>query len=293
MTKNKVIAFQPKERMIQKALLYVNDSEQFLNEIDTAVPLLLKVFKRAGAEFKDEIIFLLGGVAQNQVIWPLYEIMTDTGENEVTRHSAASQISVTAAFLEDTADLTEKLLMDIEGPDPVLRRLAAFAVGWEKNEKAAIPLIGLMYDDDPDIQKTAVNALANLRDGRLLKILLDRLEHGPQEQKRAILFNLWRFSDRREEVIQVYLKHLDHKNESLRFVTLAVFDSITEAKDYIPIYRRCLRDPYARVRELALKRLTALSVERLTDLRDRIKELSADPDRAVKKAATALINKLK
>ncbi len=165
--------------MLQKALLYINDIELFLNEIDLAVPLLIKVLKLADTDLKDEIIFLLGSVARKKVLWPLYEMMADPDEKENTRHSAAIQISVTAAFLEDTDDLTEKLLADMEREDPILRRLAAFAVGWEGNDKAAIPLRCLLYDDDPDLQQTAVNALSNLKGSRLSNILLDRFEHGP------------------------------------------------------------------------------------------------------------------
>lgn len=63
-------------------------------------------------------------------------------------------------------------------------------MGWEGNTQAAIPLIELLYDSDIRVQQTAVNALSNLRDDRILSLMLERLEHGPLEQKRCILFNL-------------------------------------------------------------------------------------------------------
>jgi hypothetical protein len=34
-----------------------------------------------------------------------------------------------------------------------------------------------------------VNTIANLRDDRILSLMLERLEHGPMEQKRCILLN--------------------------------------------------------------------------------------------------------
>ncbi|RKX20378.1 MAG: hypothetical protein DRP51_05815 [Candidatus Zixiibacteriota bacterium] len=169
MKKNKIVTIQTRAREIQKSILYINNIDLFLNEIDSAVPLLIKVLKVADTDLKDEIIFLLGGIARKKVIWLLYEIMVDTGENKNTRHSAAIQISVTAAFIKDTNDLTEKLLADIKSSDPLLRCLAAFAVGWERNDKAAIPLLDLMQDDDLDIQQIAANALVNLKGSSLLK----------------------------------------------------------------------------------------------------------------------------
>jgi hypothetical protein len=66
-------------------------------------------------------------------------------------------------------------------------------LGWEGNTQVVIPLIELLYDPDINVQQTAVSALSNLRNDRITGLMLERLEHGPLEQKRSIFFNLWRF----------------------------------------------------------------------------------------------------
>lgn len=147
---------------LQKTLGYINDIELFLNEVDTAVPLLIGVYKKADADLKDEIIFLLGTFAHRTVSMWLYTVMTDHGEKESARRSAALQISVTAALMDNTEDLPEKLLADLESPDPVLRRLVVLALGCEGNHRAVTCLAACKKDSDPLIRKNAVAALFNI-----------------------------------------------------------------------------------------------------------------------------------
>ncbi|HUU80073.1 MAG TPA: HEAT repeat domain-containing protein [Acidobacteriota bacterium] len=169
---------------------------------------------------------------------------------------------------------------------------AAFALGWQGNGQAAIPLIELLYDSDIDVQQTAVNALSNLRDDRVLSLMLERLEHGPLEQKRCILFNLWRFYSKQKEVIPVYLKYLDHQDVNLRLDALVLLGLITETREYIPVYRNCLRDEDPYVRALALKRLGELSRQDLLKLKEEIKPMLSDPHMKVKQAALNILKKL-
>ncbi len=141
---------------------YINNIELFLNAADTAVPLLIEVFKKADADLKDEIIFLLGAFAHRPVSVWLYTVMADPGETESARHSAAIQLSVTAALMENTDDLIERLLIDLENPDPVLRRLAVLALGWEGNRRAITGLTECKKDNDPVIRQSAAAALFNI-----------------------------------------------------------------------------------------------------------------------------------
>jgi len=152
----------PGERNLQKMLRYINDIELFLNEADTAVPLLIDVYKKANADLKDEIIILLGASAHRPVSAWLYAVMTDPGEKESARHSAALQISVTAALMENAEALSEKLLADLDNPDPALRRLAVLALGWEGNHRAVTGLAACKKDSDPIVRKNATVALYNI-----------------------------------------------------------------------------------------------------------------------------------
>lgn len=162
MTQNRPGGQLSAERKIQKTLGYINASELFLNEADTAVPLLIEVYKKADADLKDEIIFLLGAFAHRPVSAWLYTVMTDPGEMESARQSAALQISVTAALMENTDALSEKLLDDLANPDPVLRRLAVLALGWEGNHRAVTGLAACKQDTDPVVRKNAAVALLNI-----------------------------------------------------------------------------------------------------------------------------------
>ena len=292
MKKNHVIEFEPKERILEKAKKYVESVDLFFEERDRAVPLLLKAMKLADRDLKHQIMFILGSFAKEKVVWPLYDIMTDPSEAEEVRHDAAIQLSVIGPLLKDPRLLTERLLKEIESADAERRLHATFAVGWEGNVPAAVPLIERLYDSDPRVQQTAVNALCNLRDDRILELLSDRLTHGPVEQKRAILFNLWRFYSKREGVTQIYLKYLEHEDADLRFDALVCLLPLVETQDFFDVYRKCLKDQDGRIRELALKRLAEEAGERvLQSLRAEIEPLLDDPDMKVKKAALEILRK--
>ncbi len=292
MKKNRVIEFEPRERILQKAKKYVESLELFFGEVNQAVPLLLKAMKYADRDLKHSIMFILGSFAKEEIVWPLYGMMSDPSEDEEVRHDAAIQLSVIAPFLRDPQPLRDKLLKEIDSSDVDRRLHATFALGWEGNFQAAIPLIERLYDSEVRIQQTAVNALCNLRDDRILGLLLDRLDHGPLEQKRSILFNLWRFYSKEEEVRDVYLSYLEHEDPELRFDALVCLGPMTDVQKYLEVYRRCLKDTDGRIRELALTRLGEHVGERvLESLRGEIEPLLKDSDIKVQKAAHKILRR--
>ena len=293
MKNSNVIDFKPKERLLEKAGSYIESIELFLEEQDEAVPLLLKALEHADHELKHEIILLLGSFAKQEMAWPLYQMITDHDEDEELRRDASIQLSVISPFLKEPQPLIDRLLEDIKSPDPELRLHAAFALGWEGNLQAAIPLIELLYDSDIRVQQTAVNALSNLRDDLILSLMVERLEHGPLEQKRSILFNLWRFYSKRDEVVSVYLKYLNHEDADLRFDALVLLATMIEAGEHIATYRKCLTDKNARIRALALKELNEVSRKDVLGLKEEIEGMLSDPDMEVKKAAMKILKKYK
>ncbi len=292
MKKNRVIKFEPRERILEKAKKYVATIELFFEERAQAVPLLLRAMKHADRDLKREIMCVLGSFAKEEVVWPLYDMMTDPSEKEDVRHDAAIQLSVIGPLLKDPQSLADRLLKEIESSDAERRLHATFAIGWEGNFQAAISLIERLYDSDLRVQEVAVNALCNLRDDKILDLLLDRLDHGPLEQKKSILFNLWRFYSKREEVTEVYLKFLDHEDPELRFDALVCLGPITEVRGYLEVYRKCLKDKDDRIRELALKRLAEEGGESvLESLKEEIEALLNNPNMKVKKAALKILRK--
>jgi len=286
----RVIEFDSKQRILEKAQNYVESVDLFIDERDQAIPLLLRALKHADGELKREILFVLGTFANEQCIGPLYEIMTDSTEDEEIRQHAAIQISVMGPLLKDAQSLIDKLLKDIASADRDLRLHATFALGWKGNVEAGIPLIERLYDSDERVRQTAVNALCNLRDDRILPLLLERLEHGGSEQKHAILLNLWRFAAKRQDVINVYLKCLEHDEPAMRFDALACFGLLAETRDHLEVYRKLLKDTDPRIRGLAIKRLAEDAARvAIQSFPKEIEALLDDRDMKVKKAALKIL----
>jgi HEAT repeat protein len=289
---NNLISFEPKARILEKAQAYIEDVPRFLEERERAVPILLRALKMADRRFKRRIILLLGGFAKREIVGPLYAIMKDPVEDEGVRYDASVQLAVTMPFLSDAQPLIDALLADLKSDDPELRANAAFALGWEGNVQAAIPLIELLYDPAVPVQQSAVNALANLRDDRILNLLLERLTHGPHEQKRSILYNLWRFYSKREAVIGVYQHYLKTEDDELRFDALVLLASMAEPAEFLDIYRNCLKDRDPRIREQALREMEAFDPSRLASLEEEIRPLLKDVEPKVRQAAVEVFKKI-
>ncbi len=292
MSSDKVIHFDSHRRLLDKAIDYLEDIEAFLSDIEHAVPLLLKVLKsEADDDLKQKIIMLLGGFARHQVAFPLFDLMCDASQSDEIRHTAAIQLSVTASLLEFPEALVERLLSQLNHPDPQHRANATFALGWEGNHRAAIALIGKLYDADPAVQQAAVNALSNLGDERILDLLIDRLQHGSLEQKRCIIYNLWRFHGQQERILQVYRRYIHHPDPELRFDALVLMSTMSETVQELDAYLDLLQDPDERVRRLALERLEELPRERLAEVAERLRPLADDISGKVRRTARRLLRR--
>jgi HEAT repeat protein len=259
--------------------------ETFLEEAPKAVATLIDALPIADDPLKHDIILLLGSHAKEEVAGPLFELMIDSRHSEDIRHAASVQLSVACSFLQDPTGLVDRLLDELNSNDPERRRNAAFALGWEGNERAAAALIQCLFDPDIDVQQTAVNALSNLRDDRILDLMLDRLAHGALEQRRAVLFNLWRFTSQRARVRSVYTSYLAHPDDGLRFDALVLLGRVGEAADLVEVHLRMLADADARIRRLAVERLLQSPGPGTAEVDDRVRELLRDPDAHVRQAA--------
>ena len=285
MPPNNIISFDRRKRILEKAQRYVASLEAFLEDAPKAVATLIDALPIADDPLKQEMILLLGSHAKEEVAAPLFKIMTDPRQSEEIRHAASVQLSVTCSFLKDPTPIVKRLLAELDSRDPERRRNAAFALGWEGNDRAAIALIECLFDPDIDVQQTAVNALSNLRNERVLDMMLDRLEHGPLEQRRSILFNLWRFTSQRERVRSVYMAYLAHPDDRLRFDALVLLGRVGEADDLVEVHLRMLADAHARIRRLAVERLQQSPGPGTAEVDDRVRARLQDPDARVRQAA--------
>jgi len=253
-----VIPFDSNQRLLEQARHYIENPGRILKEREKAVSLLLKALKAADLELRKELLMLLGSIAKEEIYWPLYEIMKDKEEPDEFRDQAAIHLAVIGPFLDDPQALNRKLISDIADTDPDLKARAIMAVGWEGNLAVVLPLIECMYEPDPEIQELAVSSLCNLKDSRLMGLLADRIKSCSFDQKRAILFNLWRFKDKEDEVAAIYKAELESGDRVLRLDILILLGQLDIRPENEGLYRDLLKDKSAEVRAMALERLAEL-----------------------------------
>jgi hypothetical protein len=89
-----------------------------------------------------------------------------------------------------------------------------------------------------------------------------------------------------------YLKYLEYENPDLRFDVLVCLRPVTVVREYLVIYRKCLKDKDQRIRELALKKLDEEGGSCLLELKNEIEVLIHDPNMEVKRAALKILKKV-
>ena len=281
-----IVPFDANDRILAQAKAYIASPGLIITEKERSIPLLLKALKISGdIDLRRQIFFIIGSFAKEKLYWPLYEIMSDSDEPDEFRDQAAIYLSVIGTFLDDPQALVRRLTADLESGEHDTMVRAIMALGWEGNITAALPLVECIYDSDQEIQEVAVNALCNLKDSRVLKLLAERLKNCSFDQKRAILFNMWRFKDRQDEVAAVYRKEVESGDIALRFDILTLLGQMNNQAEHIDLYHSLLHDPDDKVRAIALellgslKRLQAIEVLPFLD----------DPSMVVKRAAMKIL----
>ena len=277
MTSPTVIPFARRERLLKKARAIMTRPDRFFEDPGPAVSALVRALPLADEDDKNTIIALLGSTNADAVVWPLYRIMTDASETEETRFHAAMQLSLTLAGVPDTTDIGRRLEADLAHPDPVFRRNAAVAYGWEGNLRATAFLMKMIRDGDPDVREDAVTALANLNLDSVLPHLRACYDAGGVDQKRVILYNLWRVTRQREAVIDWVIAALSEPDDGLRLDAMIVFSTLADPAGYTGVYRASLNDPSAMVRELSLRQLERLMPDLRQTVREDVMTLCDDP----------------
>jgi HEAT repeat protein len=287
-----VIPFNTNGRLLAKARAYMSALDELIEDNCQAIDTLIKAYAVADPDLKLKIVLMLGTVGDSQVIWPLYRIMTDAAETETLRHAAAVQLSLVAGMVPDAATdgLAESLLADLAHPDATLRANAAFALGWEGNQRAVSALIDTLCDEDAEVQQAAVSALSNIRDDRLFTCLAERLMRGSKEQQRCILYHLCCFTSKQREVVRICTHYLSHVDADLRYDALIVLDAVSGEKKPLTLYLQCLKDADARIREQALLYMALADESRLKGLTSHIRPLLQDHSPGIRQAAVRLLH---
>ncbi len=286
-----IINFDVKQRLIHQANLYIKNPHLVLENRERAISILLKALRIGDIDLRRQILLLLGSFAKEKVVWPLFQIMCDENEPDELRDQAAIHLGVLGAFFSDPQSLNRRLIsiLEDEQEDKDLRVRAILALGWEGNIHAVLPLINCLYDPDEEIQEVAVNALCNLRDSRVVRFLGGRLKNASIDQKRTILFNLVRFTDKQQEVKSIFLEELEAGSADLRLDVLILLNQLGAGEEDIEIYKRYLNDKDPRVRALVIERLgelKALTIDEVISFLD-------DPSMNVKGVALKILESLK
>jgi HEAT repeat protein len=290
----KVIPFNVQGRVLSKARDYLNAMDQLIQDGGRAITLLIKALDVAENDLKLKIVLMLGTMADPQVVGPLYNLMTNSRQNDSLRHAAAVQLSLVGGMLpaDETDALVDNLIADLMHDDPMMRANAAFALGWEGNQRAVPHLVEAMCDADIEVQQAAVSALSNIRDERLFSYLADRLLRGSKEQKRCILYHLGCFTSKQKEVVQICTHYLSNMDADLRYDALVVLDAVSERNKPLHLYLHCLKDTDVRIREQALVYLVALDSRYLKGTETCVRPLLKDPSPNIRQAAIRLLHRI-
>jgi len=292
MDQEKVIPFNYKQRLIEKAVQYLEKYEFSSTYPNRAISILRKAVKIADRQLKHRIISLFGSLNRPELIWNLYQIMIDERESEDIRHHASVQLNTAATGLKNPQTLIACLTDKLTHPDPFTRALVVFALGWEGNTSAIIALIEKCYDLDIEVQQAAVDALTNIGDQRIFLFLVDRLKHAPIDQKKVILYNLASFTDYHDQVIDIYNKYLEHEEPEIRCDALAVMGSIAASEVFMAAIQKGLKDPHRQVKTLCLENLSDFSIDELSSISSEITALTTDPEPTVRQAAEKLLTSI-
>lgn len=254
-----IVPFDASDRILSQAKAYLTTPERVIAEKERSIPLLLKALRLSkNIDLRRDILLLLGSFAKEELYWPLYEIMSDPEEPDEFKDQAAIYLGVIGAFLDDPQMLVRKLVNNMETGEHDTRVRSIIALGWEGNLAAVLPLIECIYDPDQEIQEVAVNALCNLKDGRVVRLLAERLKNCSIDQKRAILFNLWRFKDREEDVLEIYRNEIESGDPCLRHDLLNLLGQMGCHDGHADFYYSLLTDSDDKIRAIALERLGML-----------------------------------
>ena len=257
-----------------------------------AVRDLIEALPAADDPLRHKIMILLAGYAKDQAVRPLYDILKDQKQPPRSRHYAAVQLCAVLPFVTDAQPVIALLQQDLVCPDADLRRYAATAMGWQCDAHTFVLLTQRLYDDDLGVRLAAINSLCNCQDARALPLLLDRLEQAPLEEKRAILFNLWRLERPELQLTHIYKKYLADPAPELRLAALALLTFSHQDKESTLLIKPCLSDQDHRVRRLALERLMDCKLQTLAGFEREIRQLLNDSNMDIKRIALKALKML-
>jgi HEAT repeat protein len=179
----KIYRFESKAERLKRAQTLATDVELLMAEGERAVPYLLTGLRDGDPDLQMACVIAFTLLHKEAALEPFYQLMADPAQDADLRDQLAISLAVIGRSRGFPEWLMERLIADLESPDLTLRGLAAIALGWEGNIEAIVPLLPRLFDSDPQVRSQAAVALSEIKDPRMLELLLDRLEHSAGEER--------------------------------------------------------------------------------------------------------------
>jgi HEAT repeat protein len=285
-----IIAFPDQQLALERVGAWLDIPGELPEINDQAVLLMRRAFGLAPEAMKVRILLLLGTSRRSSAADTLYSIMVDIAQSEEVRRFAAVQLCSQGPNLEIAKVLVSHLIEELNCSQPERRANAAIALGWEGHLDCVLDLLEVLYDEDPDVQEAAVEALTNLGDARIVAPFIERLQTAPLAQQKVILYNLERFAGADPRVAATYLNYLSHPKAELRIDALSLLGRVSSISEHMAGYAGCLGDVDPAVRTMALDHLYHQSPETISALAPQIEILASDPYEEIRKRARTLLS---
>ena len=286
---SRVLRFEPVAEALRRVREMVDDPERLLAAGDDVLARIRRAFPHADDDLRQRMLLALTAVldADKAASW-LLELMRDAELDGWLREQVAAHLARFASRADDVEGIVDQILAELGSADPDLRRLAARALGWPGNVLAMGALVDKLFDDDQEVRVAAVGSLAKLEEDGLFRLLADRMERAGRAERRAILFHLSEFPERRAEVAAIYRREIAAAKDDpeARLEAFASLRLVGEAGAQLDDIRAALDDPSPKLRRAALLRLQdylsdecdGVWPEELGDLRAAAARLGGDPD---------------
>jgi HEAT repeat protein len=285
-----ISAFPDQQHALERVGAWLENPGEIPEINDQAVLLIRRALGPAPEAMKVRILLLLGSSRRSSAADTLYSLMVDSAQSEEVRRFAAVQLCSQGPSLEIAQVLVAHLIEELNCSQPARRANAAIALGWEGHLDCVLDLLEVLYDEDPDVQEAAVEALTNLGDPRIVAPFIERLQTAPLAQQKVILYNIERFAGADPRVAATYLNYLSHPKVELRLDALSLLGRVSSISEHLAGYAGCLGDVDPAVRAMALDHLYHQAPETISALAPQIETLSSDPHEEVRRRARTLLS---
>jgi HEAT repeat protein len=249
-------------------ILSPSELDSIINEVVTQADAIEKLVSKLSGEWGDEAARKLSKIG-----YPAIDALKD---------AASSKQSVVR---RRAVDAIIRMLSD---PDENVRRMAAWALGGNKDTRAVEPLIRALSEPDRDVRMSAAWALGEIRDKRAVESLQRSTYDIDSGVQVAAWSALWAI-DKRQQAVAPLIRALPDPDWVVRWHAASALGEIKDRRAVEPLIR-ALSDPDEYVRSHAAWALGEINDKRAVEPLIRV---LSDPVRNVRLGAAEALGKTK